>query len=1412
MCSDKLTRSVSEGDRSETLHVHRSGFKPVAALARVRASVAKFRVLVNAATTEADVETVASQQKRSPSLTLRVSGVCLLLSLVCTSAVAQQQGRDLLAGEEFFRRGAWAQAEDKLAIVLATTAQGASSDEKVRTRRRCLVMLSESCRRLGRHSEALEYALQYRQDLQGERNAEFAELLQQNAIGIAESQMALADYSEARATLEELLANRFAKLKDFRKLQVLVNLATVEQLTDRAQPATDHWREADQLGRDFLKRFEKTVSPDDVVAVISRLVECQEALDRTAPAEQMLDSLKAKLARLPDGKPRQLRVLLELGTHASLRKDFPRAEKRFRQALEVAAPDENPRGAAQIHQLLANAYREQQLRDKAQTELAAAAECLQRVIASAKSEAMPADLKQLRNLYQQLGRVPEAISTGEQLLKAQTETLGPTHPLVMESSSVLGGLYGSLGQYGRARPLLRAVVEDYRKPEKSPTSLARALNNLGAVERGVGELALASESFAEALQLREKHLASDDPELATSYNNLASVCLVQGQFKRAIQLYQRVLERCRERGPRANGLQSVTLLNLAMAYKSQGQFERAGELCQESLKLLEETAGRETMASVGHYNALATMARGQGRYAESYQWAMKSLAVCATHQHADHLAAAAAHTQIGIVACLGRAYETAESHWQHALRIQRANQQVASVAFTLNMLGLLAYQQERFADAKNFFENARQLHEDAEVSPQDRYNTLCNLAAVYRKEGRTEEALAALRQAIAIPEAFRSETFGEAEQGRAKFLAQFASAFDMQVQWLLEDKNYDAAFVAAEQSRNRTFLDQLNLAGVDLRQTLPDDAAKRLLPREQELRLQLQRLRIQGKLLPEHSTQSPEWQSLTRELNQAQSEYAQVWNEIRDSSQVYSKLLTQERTVWTLDKLRREVIDPDTLVLFYHLGSQQSTVLVIGDAAKPVVAVSLEVTSDQATRLPELPRLHGAAGALEQAAGIRVPGEPEGVSPRTTTPVRGLTPSGSPKDSQRGIGGTIETEKGEKIEADKEQTEVTTGPLTRRKSADLVAWYRQALRQRQFDPTRGIGGVVETTKGTTVSTTSFMAVADILFPEQLRRAIRERRPKKLVIIPDGALHNLPFEALLVRGGDSPRFVLDEFPPIAYAPSANILVNLVRRPASSPEIRRRLLTLGNPRYRLPTDITKTDTKPTTDASNGVETAVAATDRSGDLTRDMMYGLRGSLPPLPGTARECERLAECFLRHGITVTKLLDANATEQQFVDSARGRGIVHLAAHGLVDERYGNLFGAIALTPPNDSTLGERNDGFLSYNEILQLPLSDCELAVLSACQTNVGPDRPLEAGSTLAQAFLAAGARRVIASHWSVSDESTAELVAGFFERTADDLEKNNRLDVAESLHESKLKIRNDPRWQSPYYWAPFVLLGPSN
>jgi CHAT domain-containing protein len=92
--------------------------------------------------------------------------------------------------------------------------------------------------------------------------------------------------------------------------------------------------------------------------------------------------------------------------------------------------------------------------------------------------------------------------------------------------------------------------------------------------------------------------------------------------------------------------------------------------------------------------------------------------------------------------------------------------------------------------------------------------------------------------------------------------------------------------------------------------------------------------------------------------------------------------------------------------------------------------------------------------------------------------------------------------------------------------------------------------------------------------------------------------------------------------------------------------------------------------------------------------------------------------------------------------------LVHIAAHGSADKRFGNQFGALSVTPPPPGQESPTNDGFLCLHEIYRLPLRDCRLVVLSACETAVGPKRPLEAGVTLGSGFLEAEARRVVASH----------------------------------------------------------------
>ena len=96
------------------------------------------------------------------------------------------------------------------------------------------------------------------------------------------------------------------------------------------------------------------------------------------------------------------------------------------------------------------------------------------------------------------------------------------------------------------------------------------------------------------------------------------------------------------------------------------------------------------------------------------------------------------------------------------------------------------------------------------------------------------------------------------------------------------------------------------------------------------------------------------------------------------------------------------------------------------------------------------------------------------------------------------------------------------------------------------------------------------------------------------------------------------------------------------------------------------------------------------------------------------------------------------------------------------------------------------------------------DLVVLSACQTALGKEVAGEGFVGLTRGFMYAGARRVIASLWQVSDVATAELMKRFYDGLL-----QRHLPAAAALRRAQIEMARDPRWASPYYWAGFVLQG---
>jgi CHAT domain-containing protein len=560
--------------------------------------------------------------------------------------------------------------------------------------------------------------------------------------------------------------------------------------------------------------------------------------------------------------------------------------------------------------------------------------------------------------------------------------------------------------------------------------------------------------------------------------------------------------------------------------------------------------------------------------------------------------------------------------------------------------------------------------------------------------------------------------------------------------------------VGAARGRSLTLLDQMLLGNADPRQALPGPEGQKLRQVEVKLRGEIAALRAEAQLVGSKELDTERGRQLRRQLDRAQQEYVRVYNEILNLSSVYPRLGGQWFSEKHLERLR-QTLGPKRLLLVYHIGRDQSYLLMVGDNSRSPEAFALAVPSEMAERVappPPIPlkqALEGGRGIVLRRAGAQQPDLPPRSSAHTDTV-----------------------------------------PLGQEVLRALVANYLEQITHPKFQTTRGLR-LQSKELARPLDAQRPEVLADIVLPAAARERIRALGPECVVVVPDGALHKLPFEALLLSAGESPAYVIAELPPLAYAPSVAILARLTDLKPAVPDSLRSLLTVANPAYPVANAARPRAERPVLSAGPA---PAALWDR---------------FPPLLHAAKESERVSACF--DPDQVKALTGKLATKPALKAALPGPHVVHIAAHGIADDSFDNQFGASVLTPPPQGKETPDDDGFLSLHEIYGLRLETCELAVLSACVTNVGPQPPLEAGVTLATGFLAAGARRVVASHWGVDDESTSEFMAAFF-RELKAAGPGVRVAYARALKKALLHVRSRARWSALYFWAPFILVGPAD
>lgn len=271
--------------------------------------------------------------------------------------------------------------------------------------------------------------------------------------------------------------------------------------------------------------------------------------------------------------------------------------------------------------------------------------------------------------------------------------------------------------------------------------------------------------------------------------------------------------------------------------------------------------------------------------------------------------------------------------------------------------------------------------------------------------------------------------------------------------------------------------------------------------------------------------------------------------------------------------------------------------------------------------------------------------------------------------------------------------------------------------------------------------------------------------KKLIIIPDGVLYNLPFESLLVTppDADSPlstwHYLLRD-QQISYNFSATLHQWQKEQKGTTPK-------------------------------EGL-LCIAPTFQGKDYGAKIRKhkAPRSTLEPLQFNIREATAIAELF-----TSKLLIGAEATLQNFLEQVANFNIIHFSTHAKADNKNGD-YSQVYFTKLDSLT-----ERVLYAKDLYGIPLN-ADMVVFSACETNKGELKNGEGIISLARGATYAGARSVIASAWQVNDERTKDLMIAFYKQ----LDKGLSKDAA--LQQAKLEIIKEYNI-APRYWAAFMAYG---
>jgi CHAT domain-containing protein len=934
----------------------------------------------------------------------------------------------------------------------------------------------------------------------------------------------------------------------------------------------------------------------------------------------------------------------------------------------------------------------------------------------------------------------------------------------------MGGSFMVQVRLEEAEDLYRSVFELRKATWGESLQLARSVHSLGLIslhrsylaaapEQRKRLLAAAQEQIEGALDIRERW-APGGVAVARSFDDLGLITYFQGDLNKAIMYFEKSIAISSLLQPVSRSMASA-LFRLAAMLSFKGELTKAQTLCQQALLAMGHNTSpswliESILAELGNI----AMERGDWVGAEDY---FRRAFLLESKRAPEGLPTSTLLDSLGLAALDRTDLDSAQEHLERSLQIRlRMAPGTPLAALSLSLLGNVARERGDLASAERYFTESLKICEQALQCDDIIDTSLTGLAEIARERGDLTAVESYYRHSLKYKQLTASNTIrlslGETalQLGRLKEAESYLREF------------LGSADKAPSTVRKHTVAFQV-LANVLRRMGRLQEAARYADLSIESLESQIDKLggsqETKGKFRGRHGDIYRDALRLQLEMSRPLEAFHLLE---RFRAQAFLALLAERDLSFATDLSPGLDEERRRLAASYDSNQLQLAALDPEKDREAIEALQREQVQLRRRRdeiAVEMRRTAPRLAALQNPQALTFEQVREALDPGTVM----LSYS---------VG--------------KEQTHLFIVARGRNLQIKTLEVGRQALgkdvdRFRQLiDQTRAGAGLGAEGLGW------FSRRLYNLLVEPAEPWIAEGT--RILLVPDGPLHLLPFAALTQQDGRH----LVEWKPLSTVLSGTVFAELRKQRrdvgAAAESTSWQWVAFGDPSF------------PPRLAQSRPEDIGEARLRSVS-TRAQLRWQR-----LPQSRREVEEIAALFPSDRRRT--YLDREASEERAKGVGKDERIVHFATHGYVDDRS-PFDSALVLSIPEELVEG-RDNGLLQVWEIFESVRLDADLVVLSACETGIGEIRGGEGIIGLTRAFQYAGARSVLASLWRVEDEATAELMQRFYRHLRAGKAKDEALRAAQlELIRRPLRVPDgrggwtERNAAAPYFWAALQLVG---